>query len=141
MNDINATIGLANLKNIDRVTSSHTKNAHRIAAAITNLSNVSVLTEPPNCESVYWIYTLKVSNAKEFIDFMKDKGITASQVHKRNDVHTCLKQFWRPLPQLDEIENRYVCVPCGWWLTDDDVTAIINAIKDYDTAPFPVPSS
>ena len=141
MNDINATIGLANLGHIDEATAAHTRNARRIAEGITGLANVSTLKEPPNCESVYWIYTLKVRDAKEFIDFMKDREITASQVHKRNDVHSCLADFKRPLAQLDALEDHYVCVPCGWWLSDSDLERIIQAIKDYDTAPSPAPSS
>jgi dTDP-4-amino-4,6-dideoxygalactose transaminase len=141
MNDINATIGLANLENIDDVTGGHTRNAKRITAALSGLSNVLTLREPENCESVYWIYTLKVRDACEFINFLKDRGVTASQVHKRNDVHSCLAAFKRPLPQLDALENRYVCVPCGWWLSDSDLDRIIQAIKDYDTAPSRDPSS
>jgi len=141
MNDINATIGLANLGHIDAATSSHTRNARRIASGIAGLNNVSVLKEPENCESVYWIYTIKVRDAREFIDFMKEREITASQVHKRNDGHSCLGDFKRHLPQLDAFENQYVCVPCGWWLTDNDIEHIIKSIKDYDTAPSPPPSS
>ena len=140
MNDINATIGLANMNHINDTTAAHTRNARCIASGIGHLQNVSLLKEPSNCTSVYWIYTLKVRNACEFIDFMKDRGITASQVHKRNDVHSCLAEFRRPLPQLDALENHYVCIPCGWWLNDSDVEQIIKAIKDYDTVPSRAPS-
>jgi hypothetical protein len=62
-------------------------------------------------------------------------------VHKRNDVHSCLADFKRPLAQLDALEDHYVCVPCGWWLSDSDLERIIQSIKDYDTAPSPAPSS
>ena len=141
MNDINATIGIENLTRIDSVLTAHRRHAARITESLQGLSHVTTLTEPPNCESVYWIYTLKVRDAKEFIDFMKERYITASQVHKRNDVHSCLAEYKRPLPQLDALEDHYVCVPCGWWLHVDDLEKVITAIKDYDTAPSPVPSS
>lgn len=142
MNDINATIGLENLNHINDTLAAHTRNARRIAEGIAGLSNVSVLREPPDCESVYWIYTIKLrGEATEFIDFMKDREITASQVHKRNDGHSCLADFKRPLAQLDALEDHYVCIPCGWWLSDSDIERIIQAIKDYDIAPSPTPSS
>lgn len=141
MNDINATIGIENMTRIDALLEAHRRHASRITESLQGLSNVTALTEPLNCESVYWIYTLKVRDAKEFIDFMKERDITASQVHKRNDVHSCLAEYKRPLPQLDALEDHYVCVPCGWWLHVDDLEKIIKAIKDYDTAPSPVPSS
>jgi dTDP-4-amino-4,6-dideoxygalactose transaminase len=140
MNDINATIGLVNLGHIDETVAAHTRNGQLITEGLKGLKNVSVLKEPPNCESAYWIYTLKVrGQATEFIDFMKEHEITASQVHRRNDIHSCLADFKRPLPQLDALEDHYVCVPCGWWLSDSDFDRIIQTIKDYDNMPSPCP--
>jgi dTDP-4-amino-4,6-dideoxygalactose transaminase len=139
MNDINASIGLANLAHIDETVRSHKRNARRLTEGITGLMSVKPLEEPRDCESAYWIYTLKLTGrVGGFIDFLKDRGITASQVHRRNDVHTCLAEYRRPLPQLDSLENHYVCVPCGWWLSETDVYKIIQTIKDYDKSSSPV---
>ena len=71
-------------------------------------------------------------NADNFIQFMKERNITASQVHKRNDLHTCLQEFKTNLPQLDELENHYVCIPCGWWVADEERQIIINAVLEYN---------
>lgn len=122
MNDINATIGLCNLKNIDSIIESHRRNARKYSEALAL----------PFCESSsYWIYTLLVEDAEKFIKYMKDNNVTSSQVHKRNDVHSCLDEFKAPLPQLNDIENKYVCVPVGWWLSEADVEYISTLIKNY----------
>ena len=63
---------------------------------------------------------------------MKESNITASQVHKRNDVHSCVEQFKTNLPNLDSIEHRYVCIPVGWWLSSNDTQYIIECIRAYD---------
>jgi dTDP-4-amino-4,6-dideoxygalactose transaminase len=132
MNDLNATIGLCNIKNIVDLINIHKNNAYRYNNELTGLSKVHLLEVNEKSESSYWIYTLLVDNAEHFINFMKGKGVVCSQVHKRNDVHTCVQDFVCELPNLDEIENKYVCIPVGWWVSNEQISYIINSIKDYD---------
>lgn len=132
MNDINATIGLCNLRYIEHLVYNHKQNGNRYNKELQGLCKVKTLEISPKSESSYWIYTLLVDDAETFIQFMKNKGITCSQVHKRNDSHSCVSKYICPLPNLDEIENRYVCIPVGWWLNDKDIEYIISSIKDYE---------
>ena len=133
MNDLNATIGLCNLQHIDELIMKHKHNAYRYNAELTQLRKVKLLEASSKSDGAYWLYTLIVDDANTFIDFMKNKGITASQVHKRNDVHTCVSEFVCSLPNLNDIENYYVCIPVGWWVTDEQITFIIENIKEYDS--------
>lgn len=132
MNDLNATIGLCNLKNIEDLINVHKQNAYRYNNELRGLSKVQLLEVNKKSESSYWIYTLLVDNAENFINFMKNKGVVCSQVHKRNDVHTCVAEFVCDLPNLSEIEDKYVCIPVGWWVSSEQVSYIINSIKEYD---------
>ena len=34
-----------------------------------------------------------------------------SQVHQRNDINSCVKQFEEELPNLDEFQKGLVCIP------------------------------
>jgi len=132
MNDLNATIGLCNIKHIEHLINIHKANAYRYNNELTGLNKVKLLELDEKSESSYWIYTLLVDNAENFINFMKNKGIVCSQVHKRNDVHTCVSEFVCELPNLDEIETKYVCIPVGWWVSNEQISYIIGSIKEYD---------
>lgn len=133
MNDINATIGLCNLPHAADIISKHREHAHVFKQALSSCSSrtVSALLEAEGVESAYWLFTLMCDDAEKFISFMKDRGVTASQVHKRNDVHSCMREFACELPQLDAMQHRYVCVPVGWWLTQDDIQHIKNSLLEY----------
>lgn len=132
MNDLNATIGLCNIQHIDELIMKHKHNAYRYNAELTQLKKVQLLELNNKVDSSYWLYTMIVDDAINFINFMKKKDIVCSQVHKRNDVHTCVSEFVCSLPNLNDIENHYVCVPVGWWVTDEQVSYIITSIKEYD---------
>ena len=60
---------------------------------------------------------------------MKSKNIGVSQVHSRNDIHNCLKEFRSHLPKTNEVCSDMCCIPCGWWVTPEDRQYIFESIK------------
>lgn len=132
MNDINATIGLANLPYIQE----HIERARTIARYyldnIKTTEQVIQLDFEEHCnEAAWWIYTLRVPEKYKFIEYMLERGIVASQVHKRNDGHSCLQKWASPLPILDWFERELVCIPIGWWITDDQMKYIVECVNEF----------
>lgn len=60
---------------------------------------------------------------------MEANDIMASELHKRNDLHTYLNDFPTALPNLDVFYKKMVHIPCGWWVTDEDRKKIVEVIK------------
>lgn len=132
MNDINATIGLSNLEIINENIQKHKENAKYYNEKFKNCKNIKLLKQFGKEESSSWIYTLLVDDAEHFIQYMKERDIMASQVHKRNDLHSCVKDFKCHLPNMEFLTNRYVCIPCGWWINNESREYIVNNILEYD---------
>tara|TARA_B100000073_G_scaffold334304_1_gene326707 strand:- start:2874 stop:3977 length:1104 start_codon:yes stop_codon:yes gene_type:complete len=133
MNDISATIGLSNLKVIeDEVLKKNKGNAKFLKNSIKNEA-IQLLTTPEKSESADWLFTIKILNGRkqEFIDYMLSKQIMVSQVHNRNDVNTCVESFQSPLPNLDVLEKQIVCIPVGWWLTEENREYIVKCVNEF----------
>ncbi len=63
---------------------------------------------------------------------MEKAGIQTNKVHVRNDKLSCFKEFdIGELPQLDSIDDRRVCVPCGWFLKEYELHHIVKTINEY----------
>jgi dTDP-4-amino-4,6-dideoxygalactose transaminase len=131
MNDINATIGLYNLPHIQKNIDIIRENAAYFDSTIKNPHIQIVQPFSEDYKSSYWLYTVFVDEKQKFIDYMKENNIMVSQVHQRNDVHTCFKQFRIPLQNLDSVEQKLVCIPVGWWLTHDEKEFIVNTINSF----------
>lgn len=129
MNDINAAIGIANIPHSARIVERHKANAKFYQNNLVGVPGVSLLESKPECESSFWIYTLHVENKMGFIRHMKECGIGVSQVHDRNDKHHCLKEFNSFLPGMDKTSKSMICIPCGWWVSDEDRQYVVDAIK------------
>ncbi len=129
MNDIAATIGLANLPLLDDTIMKHQSNGRYYDHALQNIPGVTLLTRHAGHESAHWIYTLRVENRNGFMKMMKEKGVEVSKVHERNDKHTCMYEFRVALPTLDIVADDMICIPTGWWVNDEDSQYIVDCIK------------
>ena len=129
MNDINATIGLENLKQADSIIHAHQSNAKYYDQALSGVSGVTLLKRELGFDSSFWIYSMLVEDRDGFYAHMKECGIVVSQVHERNDKHTCVKDYISPLPTLDSIIGKVVAIPVGWWVTSEQREYIVDCIK------------
>lgn len=138
MNDVNASMGIHNLKHIDRLNAIAQSNAEYYNTNLKNISGLTLLNIPPEATPVYWLYTVFVkstdgtdSRKQEFMNVMKEAKIMTSQVHNRNDINSCVAEYQESLPNLDIMENELVCIPVGWWVTPDDREYIVKQIKKF----------
>jgi dTDP-4-amino-4,6-dideoxygalactose transaminase len=129
MNDVCATVGMENLKHADEIVSKHQSNAKFYDENLQNIPGLTTLTRHEGHESAFWIYSMLVENRDGFYKHMKDCGIVVSQVHERNDKHTCVSDYKSSLPTLDKIIGKVVSIPVGWWVTDEDRQYIVDCIK------------
>lgn len=129
MNDINACIGRENLKHLPSVIQRHQENGRYFDSALSDMPGITLLKSKDDRQSSYWIYTMKVDDRNGFVRKMKENGIAASRVHDRNDKHRCFQDFRCGLPNLDKLCDSMICIPCGWWVDDEDREYIVNCIK------------
>ena len=60
---------------------------------------------------------------------MAENGFMASELHKRNDQHDYLNDYPTVLTNLDSFYEKMVHIPCGWWVTKEDLNKMINLIR------------
>lgn len=140
MNDINATIGLANFKQIRSILKKHRDNASYYKKTLTGLDNVTLLTEHTGNLSSYWLFTIRVKHVHAFIAYMNECNVMVSQVHRRNDTHPVTAAFTRRLPGVDEFASEMVCIPVGWWVTKSERRYISECIGKYDKIAQTLPN-
>ena len=129
MNDVNAMIGLSNMYLANENYRKAQNNAKYYEQELMGFDGIEIPQISDDRESSYWLFTILVENRSEFCHMMGSKGISVSRVHERNDKHTCFSKFRKPLPKLDEIVNKMICIPVGFWLTKEDREYIVDCIR------------
>ena len=50
-------------------------------------------------------------------------------IRDSSDTHSIFKESKRELPNMDRWYREFVHIPCGWWITEEVRTQIVEAIK------------
>lgn len=129
MNDVCATVGLENLKDVNKIIGRHRENANYYDENLKGVKGVTLLERHPDHTSSFWIYSMLVENRNGFYKHMKEHNIVVSQVHERNDKHTTVREYLTPLPTLDKTIGKVVSIPVGWWVSDEEREYIVDVIK------------
>jgi dTDP-4-amino-4,6-dideoxygalactose transaminase len=133
MNDISASIALSNIPAATDSVIRHRDNAWRLTEGLENLDWLYPV--PYRKSSSYWVFPLILSSGMDrdhFERYLNALGIQAAQVHFRNDKYDVMKDFVEGnLPGVDYFSAYQTNIPCGWWLGDDDIQHIIDAVTDF----------
>jgi len=131
MNDVCAAIGIENFKHLETIVDTHQDNALYYDTHLKGVKGVTLLKREEGFDSAFWIYTMLVDDRPSFYKYMENCGIMVSQVHERNDKHSCMSEFKTELPNLENTIGNVVSIPVGWWVTPEDREYIVDAIKKW----------
>lgn len=129
MNNVNATFGLIQMDYLSEIIGKYIDNGLYYDRELNGISGIELMQYYPGTEASYWLYTLKVENRYDFVKMLAERGVSASELHLRNDRHEIFKESKTHLPNLDEFYKKMVHIPCGWWLTPEDREFIIAEVK------------
>ena len=131
MNNVNAKIGLLQLKRINELIEPYIENGRYYDQSFKNLNGVELIKYYSGSEPSYWLYTLKVDERDALVEHMLNHNITASDLHKRNDSHSIFTYKTILLENTDLFSKKMVHLPCGWWVTKEDRERIVNTVKSF----------
>jgi len=131
MNNINAAIGLEQMKSIENLISTHVSNGVFYDKYIEN-KHIAKLQRNSDAKSSHWIYTLLVEDREDFKKYLADNKVSSDVVHIRNDKYSVFNQFRKEaLPGADYFCERMINIPVGWWIGPQDAIYIVDLINAY----------
>ena len=129
MNDIAATLGVEQMKHVHEVIGAFHRNGRHFERLLADVPGMTAVRRDPRDESTYWGFCALVENREGFARKMREHGVDARQIHPRNDTLSVFSEFRRPLPGVDFFDPREICLPCGWWVTPEEVERIAGVAK------------
>lgn len=129
MNNVTATIGIVQMKYIKEIVKKYVDNGIFFDKTLSEANGLELLKYYPGTEPSYWLYTMKVDRRDDFIRMLNSNGITASELHLRNDRHSVFAESKTSLPHFENFYRKMVHIPCGWWVSLEDRERIVELIK------------
>ena len=78
-----------------------------------------------------WVATFLGDNPIGLLDFLREKGVHTSQMHVNNDVYSGFRADPVDLPGVKVFMDRHICLPCGWWISDEDIVYMAECVKEF----------
>lgn len=129
MNEIAATIGLAQLPHADWIVSRHRANAQYYDTALSGMPDLCLLKRRKDSVSGFWTYALLAERRDDLIRKLHSRGIGAQRLHLRNDGYSCFAGLERQLPGTTEFDARNLSIPCGWWVSDAEREQVVECVR------------
>lgn len=126
--DIDATFGLAGLAEYDEILEYRKNIFQYYKSELDGYNGIRVIDGKDN---VYWLCGLILGKTDRGIFARKllEKGIETNLVHLRNDIFNIFGGKRHDLPNMNEIEDKYIYIPLHTRMTADDAAYIVREIK------------
>ncbi len=134
MNNVSAAIGMSQMSHIRGIISDHRENAALYDLLFKGANHVYPAIRPSEGTSSHWVYTMLLEHPTltrdELLKRLNAEGIMAGVVHVPNDDYTAFKDSKTDLPGVRHFSSRQFSIPCGWWLSLEDVKHIAARVKE-----------
>jgi perosamine synthetase len=134
MTDIQAAIGLEQMKKLDGIIAERIKLAGLYRDALNGLPHISIPDLPDSVISNWQSYPVRISDSarftqREFMRALLDSGISSRRgIMNAHQEHPYKEQNWQ-LPVSEKIRDSVVLIPFFNGMTDEQTDHVLSAIK------------
>lgn len=127
MNDVSAAIGLGQLSSVDELLAANRRCATLLTERLLP-HDIELGGMTPGADPSWWTYWIHVPDPVEAEATLVERGVACSQLMARNDRLSGFGRADRPLPGVDAFFAHALAIPCGWWLSDEDIDRVASTV-------------
>lgn len=131
MSNINAAIGLAQFEKFEKFIEKKKKIVKTYDRFFKNLKGIDLLRRNYK-ETAPFNYTIKIKkNRDKFIQYMRDRGISAGINYIPNHIQPFFKRFRRKLPVTEKVWKEIVSLPLYYDMTGKEIEKVKHLTKVF----------
>lgn len=127
--NVNATLALCAMDDLSERLACNRDNAARLRDALHDVPDLRFVEELDGASGAHWVALVRSPRRDDWMPALKAKGIPCSRLHQRNDRYTGFGATARHLPGTDVLEREMFALPVGWWLSESDLTQIVQVVQ------------
>lgn len=132
MTNVNAALALGNLSRAEDRLARIRANAAALAAGLQDLPGNRVLPAGKG-ESSFWTCLVMTEQRDRVMYGLKAAGVQASKLHHPNHEYSGFGARSRDLPGTMLLARQLLALPCGWWVTSEEISQMVSLISELST--------
>lgn len=132
MSNINAAIGIAQLKKIKAFIHRKKEIVQKYNDAFININGLKILSWNLK-ETAPFTYIVRVLNGEreDLIAFLKEKGVGTGIHYIPNHLQLFFKPFVTSLPVTEQLGEEILTLPLYYDMTDEQASTVIESVSDF----------
>ena len=131
MNDLMASIGLAQLKKLDDMNRRRENILRRYIDGLKGSDNIRIGLPYELKSSSYWIFMVRVEDREKFIVHMRGKGVATGVHYMPLTMHPLFREYSSRIPVAEKIWKEFVTLPLFPDLSGEEVEYVIECMDDF----------
>ena len=129
-NNLSSAIAYAQLGGLAERSARTLRNARWLTAALGDLPGLQLVPPLAGAAPAYWSLLTLVDRRDAVLARLKHAGIAASRLHYRNDRYSGFRARSGRLDGTDRFMDHTLSLPCGWWLSEADLSLVAATVRD-----------
>ncbi len=132
MTSLAAGIGVEQLRKLPAYNARRRKNAARLSAALDDVPELTLPTEPPGRRHVYHQYTVRCPDRAALRDHLDERGVDTAVYYPTTIPDQPAYDGYDPaVPTARRLADEVVSLPVHPGLTDEEVDRVAAAVRDH----------
>ena len=131
MNDLAASIGLAQLKRLPEMNARRSKIIRTYLEELRQVQGVEPLLPYEPDKYVYQMFGVRTVNRDDLMIHLKSRGIATGCHYTPLTLQPLFKPYAGKCPYIDKEHLRFITLPLHTDLTGEEVSFVVNSIKEY----------
>jgi perosamine synthetase len=128
MNDIQAAIGLAQLRHLDEDNAYRARVAARYREQLANVPGIRLLQYQEDRTSSFHLFCILAERRDALVDKLRAAGVDVGVHYRRNDQYPMYEE--QDLPQTERFWRSVISLPMHTLLTDEQIAYVTNLIRE-----------
>ena len=135
MSSITATLGISQIKKLDKIIKNRQNNASEISLKLSKCDEITVPHPPDNFEHIYQMYTIRLPNKKirnDLQNYLTEKRIFSKIYFKPIHLYPFYQNSNPPnLPKTMEIYDQVLTLPLYPNMTEEEKDYLTSCILEF----------
>lgn len=132
MNDLSASIGLAQLKKLDQMNVRRSAIIRMYLEGIENIQGIQSLLPFEPEKYVYQMFGLRAEKRDELMMYLKSKGIATGCHYTPLTQQPLFKPYAKDCDYIENEAHKFITLPLHAELTNDEVNYVIKHLKKFN---------
>lgn len=132
LSNLNAAVALSQFTTLSSRIARTQANACHLSESLISLRRLKPVQPVAHAIPAFWGFLVLSEHRDELLKYLKAHHINSSFFHQRNDWYSGFGRSRAELPGTELAMNQLLALPCGWWLTNDQIDELIRRVSEFD---------